>query len=868
MLPWMIPLQRRLDLDEDVSLFSVYTRLEGCVAVAALGPVDGGAGRATVDGAPLKGWEAMPLRGLTLIFLPLARANLAYGGRCRVRLEGFRAPGGRRYAPCAFTVTAKPRRGADPAFAEHDAEALRAAREGMVLLRNEGGALPLAPEETLNCLGAAQHYWRASAAGASRINPRVRPGFHQAVAEHSRFRVNEALAAHYRRPGADDVLPDGALLAAARERSDAALVFIGRHSGEMLDTRDVPGEYRLTPGELAMLRAAREGFARVIVILNTSGPVEMAWLKDIPVDAILFTGFAGMLSAHALVELLDGRFSPSGHLPDTWPWRFSDDPVSRNFPALSAEGPRNHEDALGVRVYYEEDVYLGYRYYDTFGVPVAFPFGHGLSYTRFELTPGPLQRRADGAALRVAVRNVGPAAGMAVAQLYLSPPRGRLERPARLLAAFDKTGTLAPGESQELELFCRWADVAAFDEARGRWLLEAGEYGFWLGQSLGDCARCASLRLEETPLGKAARVGAPAETFKRLTRADPTVDGRRSGIVPLGQQFAVPVPPARPVVPGGRRGRRLPWRRVLEDPARLDDFVAGLSLGELVRLNVCAGHRWLPWQSGAAGVSHPLRRAGVPAFCVSDANPGLNLKRPNVGFPAGSVIAASFDRRLAETVGRVVAAECPGHGVDLVLAPAMNLHRGPLGGRHAEYFSEDPVLTGELAGCHGRGLEEGGVGCCYKHLFCNNAEVGRLGSHSVLSEQALRELYLRPFAIAFRVRRPTAVMTSYNAVNGLYPAENPALLIDLLRGEWGFRGFAMSDWGSTRTVSAVGMVRAGVSWITPGGFLWTWRVLRAARRGEITRAELERNARWLLGAMRDGLGSGGRERKRELGMGE
>jgi len=700
----------------------------------------------------------------------------------------------------------------------------------------------------INVLGSAQHWWRSSMAGASRINPRHRPGFHQAVAEHSRFRVNAALSDFYRRARADELPPEG-LLAEARANGGPALVFLGRQWGEMMDLRDIPGEYRPTAAELALLRAARANFGRVIVILNTGGPIEMDWLNAIDVDAVLFTGYAGMLSARALVELLDGRVNPSGHLPDTWPWRWSDNPVSRNFPQRPADAPYIHEDAVGVRVFYEEDIYMGYRYFDSFGVPVAFPFGHGLSYTAFEIEPVGVARRKDDVAVRVMVRNVGERAGKAVVQLYVAPPEGALEKPDHVLTGFEKTALLPPGGVETLELHMRLEDAAAFDEGRGAWVLEAGEYALYVGQSLGQLIPAGSLRLEGRTLRRVASVAPPMEDFVRLNRAHPTVDGTRSGIVPLGQQIAVPAP--RMTAEGEAaakrpRGRRIMWPEVVADPSKLKAFVGQLSLLELCRLNVCAGVRILPGQDGMAGHTPPLARHGLPAFCVADGNAGLNLKRSNVGFPASSVIAATFNRAIAEGVGRVVAEECPGHGVNLVLAPGMNLHRSPLCGRHPEYFSEDPFLTGEMAGCHARGLESGGVGSCYKHLFCNNAELGRLGSHSVVSRRALRELYLRAFEIAFRVQEPSSVMTSYNALNSLYPGENRALLEGLLRREWGFDGFVMSDWGSTRTVDAVAMVNAGNSWITPGGPLWVQRVWRAARRGEIPRETLERNVMWLL----------------------
>ena len=848
MPPIMVPLQRKLDLDADVGQFSIYTRLEGFVTVAALARIAPGRGAATVDGERLSRWEAVDLRGVTLLFLPVSEVMPDYGRRCRVVLKGFRTPGGLPFARCAFTVTVLPRRQPDPAFAAHDAAALEAAREGMVLLRNDHDALPLAPDSVLNCLGSAQHWWRSSMAGASRINPRQRPGFRQAVAEHSDFRINAALSDFYRRARRDE-LPGEDLLAEARANGGPALVFIGRQWGEMMDLRDIPGEFRLSDAEQALLRRARASFDRVIVILNTGGPIDMTWLREIDVDAVLFTGYAGMLSAHALVELLDGRVNPSGHLPDTWPWRFSDSPVSRNFPQRPADAPFIQEDAVGVRVYYEEDVYMGYRWFDSFGVPVAFPFGHGLSYTAFELVPAGVKRQGDVVRVRLSVRNTGKTAGKAVAQLYVAPPKGALEKPDHVLVGFEKTSLLAPGEVQTLEIPMRLEDAASFDEARSAWVLEAGEYGLCVGQSLGCLIRAGKLTLEARTLRRVAAVAPPMEDFRRLTRADGTVDGSKSGIVPLGQQIAVPAP--RMKAEGGRtakraRGKRVLWREVREDPSKLPAFVGQMSLPDLCRLNVCAGSRLLPGQDGMAGRTPALAAYGLPGFCVSDANPGLNLVRRNVGFPASSVIAATFNRSVAGLVGRVVAEECPAHGVDLVLAPGMNLHRSPLCGRHPEYFSEDPFLTGVMAACHARGLEEGGVGSCYKHLFCNNAELGRMGSHSVVSRQALRELYFRAFEIAFRIHRPRSVMTSYNALNGVYPGENRALLEGLLRGEWGFEGFVMSDWGSVRTVDAVSMVNAGNSWITPGGLLWARRILKAARRGEISRETLEENVTRLL----------------------
>ena len=421
----------------------------------------------------------------------------------------------------------------------------------------------------------------------------------------------------------------------------------------MMDLRDIEGEFRLSDAELALLRRARASFDRVIVILNTGGPIDMTWLREIDVDAVLFTGYAGMLSAHALVELLDGRVNPSGHLPDTWPWRFSDNPVSRNFPQRPADAPYIHEDAIGVRVYYEEDIYMGYRWFDSFGVPVAFPFGHGLSYTAFELTPAGLEREGDDVRVRLSVRNTGRRAGKAVAQLYVAPPRGAIEKPDHVLVGFEKTSLLAPGEVQTLEIAMRLEDAASFDEERSAWVLEAGEYGLFVGQSLGDLVPAGTLALEARTLRTVKAVAPPMEDFKRLTRADPTVDGSKSGIVPLGQQIAVPAPrgPGRreePARSAPRRGGARPVARGASGPVEAGGFRRAAVADGPVPAERVRRDAFLPWQDGMAGHTPPLKAYGLPGFCASDANAGLNLKRPNVGFPASSVIAATFNREIAE----------------------------------------------------------------------------------------------------------------------------------------------------------------------------------------------------------------------------
>lgn len=268
---------------------------------------------------------------------------------------------------------------------------------------------------------------------------------------------------------------------------------------------------------------------------------------------------------------------------------------------------------------------------------------------------------------------------------------------------------------------------------------------------------------------------------------------------------------------------------------------------ELCTLNVCGGANWyLPWQDGCAGKSAALKKYQLPQIKVSDGNTGLNLRKPNIGFPSSTVIAATFNKDLAYRVGRVIGEESRENGIAVNLGPGMNIHRNILNGRHPEYFSEDPLLAATLAGFHGKGLSDAGVGCTYKHLFCNNSDTSRKGSHSIVSERAMREIYYRVFELAMKIQMPDCVMTSYNCVNGIYPAENADVLQQLVRGEWGFDGFIMTDWGTYDTVDPVEMVKAGNCWLTEGNGKYKKILLQAVKEGRLRRSVLEYNVRHLI----------------------
>lgn len=848
-MAFMLPTQKTLNIDEIDGRLSGFAKMPRAVQISLSKPLSGdGYGRVTIDGIQLSRGETVTAGKFTLLLIPAGEVAREYGKKYKVRLEGFKAVDGSRFSPCSFTLRTDDKRVQDPRYALEDQKALDAACEGMVLLKNEGDLLPLPPDSPLACFGAAQYMFRVTATGASCINPRWQPTFLDAIQDHSDFRLDMETSSLY--AACQNIVPTKAQLDLARSKSDTTLIFLSRSSGEGMDNRPEPGEYYLTCGEEDMIAAVRAVFDKVIVILNTGYPISMEWVRRYDIPTVLWTGFAGMLASYALVEILDGRTNPSGHLACTWLWDYYDHPVSRNFPTPAAGEKTPVETEQGVHIFYEEDIYMGYRWFDTFRKPTAFSFGHGLSYTKFRISTDVLRQTDHGVALTVSVTNTGIHSGKEVVQVYVSAPDGRLEKPAHVLCAFAKTRLLAPNECESLTLSAPFSAFASYSEDDSAYLLEQGRYEFSVGDSLSALMPAGELTLEhDLILRRTQNLGKPVEKFRRLTKNDPTVDGTKSGFCSPEERITAHAQRCeyRPAPLAGYSGKRITWDALLADSGLLDDFVSQMTTDELCALNINAGPHWFfPWDDGSAGSVAKLKKYHIPPARVSDANAGLHLNKPNIGFPQSSVIASTFNRSIARMVGNVIADESIENGMVINLGPGMNLQRNLLNGRHAEYFSEDPLLAGVMAGSQGKGIEERGVGCCYKHLFCNNSDTCRKASHSIVSERALRELYFRTFEIAMDIQVPSCLMTSYNALNGIYPAESAELLQGLVRDEWDFNGMILTDWDSYDTIDMIEMVKAGTSWVSSGGSKQVKALRKAARTGVVSRAVLESNVKWLM----------------------
>lgn len=745
--------------------------------------------------------------GLWMLGVKLFGRLIEYGEKKTLRVEGFTDTDGNQMDPAEYRVIAEEKTEPDPMYAEHEAVALQAAEEGIVLLKNERQVLPL-KENVWNVFGKGLHEFRTAIVGAGKINPRYTTGFREAVEKENGIVLNTELVKFYQ--SLRDQIPPEDMLARARELSDTGIFVISRASGENMDCSSDRGEFRLSDQEEALVKKLTEVFDKTVVILNSPYPLDVSFAGEYGVDGLVFCGIGGMLGGPALVNVLLGKTNPSGKLTDTWACKYEDIPSAKNF--YDCAGGKTRWDAdhdVWIDTVYEEGMYVGYRYFDTFGKKAAYPFGFGLSYTTFTFSDAVVSGSLGNEAspdvnVRVTVTNTGEMSGKEVVQLYVSKPEVMLEQPKKILAAFEKTHELAPGESQTLELTISPLILSSYSEQQAAYVREAGNYTFSVGFSVEQVADIGTLIQTDTVTVKqVVNRMRPQEPVRELSRKDPEgtwPKGERSGVKEGVHEF----------LPKGVRA---------EYPVKFTEgcgYVKDMDIGQMARLCVCGADGWGMEGIGEAGRMFRIEGFPIPAYPVADGNSGVNLRIKNIGMPTGATICSSFNKELAEAVGRVIGEEAKERAIKMILAPAMNLHRNPLNGRNSEYFSEDPLLAGQMAGYYCRGLESTGTHGCYKHCIANNCESSRKRNQSIISERVIRELYFKVFEIAMDVHMPKSIMTAYNAVNGVPTSADADLLLGMFREENGFDGFIMTDWNSYDTSDVVEMIRNGNNWLTPG----------------------------------------------------
>jgi beta-glucosidase len=597
-------------------------------------------------------------------------------------------------------------------------------------------------------------------------------------------------------PWSQEEMPlDATLVQQAALDSDVALIMIGRTAGEDRDNTADPGSYFLTETEQEMLRLVTTHFKQTIVVLNVGNIIDMRWAEETAPSAVLYAWQGGMEGGTGLSDLLLGRVSPSGKLPDTIVRSLDDYPSTPYF---------GHAD----RALYQEDIYVGYRYFDTFAPEaVLYPFGYGLSYTSFNLATD-VTTSADAWTITATVTNTGQMSGKEVIQGYLEKSQGQLGNPTRQLVTFGKTKELAPGEQESLTLVVPFASFASYDDSgvtghKSSYVIEPGAYQLYLGTDVRSAVLVASHSVETLDVTDVLTENmAPVTAFERI----------KPQAAETGYTVTYEATPLRTIDPEQRRQQERPvdrtqtedagWklRDVKEERVTLETFLDQLTdadLAAIVRGEGMNSPRVTPRTAGAfGGVTAELEALGIPAGCCADGPSGIRMDIGTKAFslPNGTLLASTFNTTLIADLFEMTGLELRKNEIDTLLGPGMNLHRHPLNGRNFEYFSEDSYLNGKMAVAQLDGMPRVGVTGTLKHFSANNQEFHRHDLDSIVSERALRELYLKGFEMAVKDGQAYSIMTTYGAVTGIWTAGLYDQNTRILRDEWGFDGIVMTDW--------------------------------------------------------------------------
>lgn len=743
--------------------------------------------------------------------------------------------------------------------------------EGIVMLKNDNDALPLNPDEEIALFGRIQlHYYKSGTGSGGMVNVSKITGIPDGLLENG-VSVNEELLDVYRKwdsenpfdlgdgwgkePWSQTEMPlDEALVAHVSESSHTAIVIIGRTAGEEQDNSLHEGSYLLTAAEKDMLAKVRRHFPKMIVLLNVGNIIDMNELLSFDPDSVLYVWQGGMTGGTGTADVLTGKISPCGKLTDTIAANVNDYPSAPYF----GDPYRN---------FYSEDIYVGYRYFETFARDkVLYPFGFGLSYTTFDIAITGAKQLSDKWDFTVKVTNTGNYSGKEVVQIYCKAPQGRLGKPSRVLCGYEKTDTLAPGKSQVMTISVSNAQIASYDDSgvTGHahcFVLEEGTYRFYAGSDVRSAKEFYHCPQNSTEvISRHEQALAPVESFDRI---HPEIsEGRyviRMENVPLSHVDEAKrrqdnLPKEIPFT--GDKGIRL--ADVKNGTHTMDEFIAQLTDYDLSCMIRGEGMNSPKVTAGTAaafgGVSDELTALGIPCGCCDDGPSGMRLDCGTKAFslPNGTMIACTFNRTLIRELFSLTGLEMIANKVDCLLGPGMNIHRHPLNGRNFEYFSEDPFLTGTIASTQLKGLHSAGVTGTIKHFCGNNQETDRHDTNAVISERALREIYLKGFEIAVKEGNADSIMTTYGPVNGVWTAANYDLTTQILRNDWGFTGFAMTDWWAKinrrgqavdkSDLAAMAMAQNDVYMVCSCGAQNDDNILASLKDGSLQRSELQRCA--------------------------
>ncbi len=669
-------------------------------------------------------------------------------------------------------------------------------------------------------------------------------------------------------------------------QGDTAIYVLSRISGEGNDRPVEDGEIKLSATEKRDILALNEKYDKFMLVLNVGGVVDLSDVVD--VKNILVLSQLGVDTGTALADILLGRQNPSGKLATTWA-------------AWDQYAPMDDfEDINDTR--YQEGIYVGYRYFDSFHKKTFFPFGYGLSYTEFDQKLSGVSADGDKITVRAQVTNTGERAGKQVVQVYVSAPSVKLDKAYQDLCGFAKTKELAPGESQEVTITFALSDFASYDEASASYILEAGNYIVRMGTSSQDTAPVALLRLQESVTTLQAKnvLGNPG--FADLRAESEPAENIPADICVIAlssddfatkqvdyevkyeilpEVAALSIDEAALMNIGGHDPSKGGLASIIGNAGSQVCGAAGETtthvkdFPSLVMADGPAGLRLAKEYYRDEKGLHAVGQAGIPESfmdymskpmmfvlnLLSGGNkgpkPGTEIKTQYcTAIPIGTAIAQSFNTDLAEKYGDIVGYEMEMFGVHLWLAPALNIHRSIRCGRNFEYYSEDPLISGLMAAAITNGVQKHpGCGTTIKHYAANNKELNRYTNNSHVSERAMREIYTKGFGICVKKSQPHAVMTSYNLLNGVHTAENRGLIEDILRCEYGYEGIVMTDWviaqaadkrSTNRNSQARYVAAAGGDLFMPGGKGDFEDLKKGIQEGSISEEQVRINATRVL----------------------
>lgn len=673
--------------------------------------------------------------------------------------------------------------------------------------------------------------------------------------------------------------------------TDTAVFVLSRNAGEGKDRLYEEGDYFITKEEEVILEEICKLYPHVLLMLNIGGIMDLGFADKYPqIEAILNIHQPGMEGGNAVADILCGAVTPSGKLTDSWAFQYEDYPSSQNF---------SHNDGNVDFEEYKEGIYVGYRYFDTYDVPVRYGFGYGLSYTTFDICVKGISQREFGTdraeiIVNAVVKNTGKKyAGKETVQIYICPPQEKAAKEYRKLAGFGKTGLLAPGEEESINVAIPVTTLAFFEEESGEWIIEKGVYGIFAGNSLLSSELSAAIQVsEDLILARTEHVCVLKKMIAELNGNKESADKKRE----IWEKRAAEVPSIS-INSCDIMTEEYKYTSSYHDmPHEVRDFVDTLTEEQLILLATGNIEKAQGAVIGSAGINVPGSAAetsdcaiekGLPPIVLADGPAGLRLnqtyqekngeilpsprgmsmengflcreetsKEGNTyyqyctAFPVGTMLAQSWDVKLMEELGAVVAEEMKEFNITLWLAPGMNIHRNPLCGRNFEYYSEDPVVSGQMAAAVTKGVQSiKGYGTTIKHFACNNQEDNRMGADSIIGERALREIYLKGFEIAVKESAPMSIMTSYNLVNGIHAANSYDLCTKIARNEWKYKGVFMTDWTTTMqgdSCTASGCMRAGNDLVMPGCAADHENIREELKQGSLDIQDLKRSVARLV----------------------